>query len=73
MRTVIEAVYTDMSDYVANNVIDWRTNDNDLYFREAASPNRTTYIPLAALKRYSVENVPSPGIGGRGLPIEKQL
>lgn len=74
MRTVIEVVYDNLSDYVATDVIDWGINDDTLYFREATSPNRTTFVPICAIRYYSIEKVPDRTekekavMGGRGLP-----
>jgi hypothetical protein len=72
MRKMIEVIYDDLSSYVAGDVIDWGINDDVLYLHQATNPNKVTCIPIIAIRSYSVEDVPCPGIGGRGLP-EVQL
>lgn len=72
MKTVLEVIYDDLTSSVYR-VLDWHDNGDNLFFREGCAPNRTTFIPICAIKSYSIENVPTLGIGGRGLPIETQL
>lgn len=65
MRKVIEVIYNDLSSYVATNVIDWgvqaREEGDLVHFREASAPNKTTYIPIRAIKSFSVEEVKENG------------
>lgn len=57
MRKVLEVIYNDLSSYVATDVISWKVADDILFFCERKSPNKTTFIPIGAIKSYSVEEV----------------
>lgn len=58
MRKVIEVIYNDLSNYVASDIVSWKVADDILFFCEASNLNKTTFIPIGAIKSYSVEEVP---------------
>ena len=59
MRKVLEVIYNDLSSYVATDIIECHVDDDILRFREQRNPNKITFIPVGAIKYYSVEEVKS--------------
>lgn len=57
MRKVIEVIYDDLSSFVSSDVIDWHTDGDSLSFRDESNPYKTTFVPICAIKSYSLEDV----------------